>query len=204
MRRPTPLPRSSGMADLILASTSKYRRELLTRLKLPFETVAPGVDEVAVKAAGGLAREVVEELARRKAEAVRLLRPSDVVIGSDQAAVLDGEVLDKPGTEANAVAQLRSLRGRGHQLITAVAVAHPDGIERFTDVTNLTMRRLTDEEITRYVRAEMPLDCAGSYKIEGLGVTLFEQIETRDHTAIVGLPLAQLSDTLRDLGFALP
>ena len=204
MRRPTPLPRSSGMADLILASTSKYRRELLTRLKLPFETVAPGVDEVAVKAAGGPAREVVEELARRKAEAVRRLRPSDIVIGSDQAAVLDGEVLDKPGTEANAVAQLRSLRGRRHQLITAVAVAHPGGIERFTDVTNLTMRRLTDEEITRYVRAEMPLDCAGSYKIEGLGVTLFEQIETRDHTAIVGLPLAQLSDTLRDLGFALP
>ena len=204
MRRPTPLPRSSGMADLILASTSKYRRELLTRLKLPFETVAPGVDEVAVKAAGGPAREVVEELARRKAEAVRRLRPSDVVIGSDQAAVLDGEVLDKPGTETNAVAQLRSLRGRRHQLITAVAVAHPGGIERFTDVTNLTMRRLTGEEITRYVRAEMPLDCAGSYKIEGLGVTLFEQIETRDHTAIVGLPLAQLSDTLRDLGFALP
>ena len=204
MRRPTPLPRSSGMADLILASTSKYRRELLTRLKLPFETVAPGVDEVAVKAAGGPAREVVEELARRKAEAVRRLRPSDVVIGSDQAAVLDGEVLDKPGTEANALAQLRSLRGRRHQLITAVAVAHPGGIERFTDVTNLTMRRLTGEEITRYVRAEMPLDCAGSYKIEGLGVTLFEQIETRDHTAIVGLPLAQLSDTLRDLGFALP
>ena len=204
MRGPTPFPRSSGMADLILASTSKYRRELLTRLKLPFETVAPGVDEVAVKAAGGPAREVVEELARRKAEAVRRLRPSDVVIGSDQAAVLDGEVLDKPGTEANALAQLRSLRGRRHQLITAVAVAHPGGIERFTDVTNLTMRRLTDEEITRYVRAEMPLDCAGSYKIEGLGVTLFEQIETRDHTAIVGLPLAQLSDTLRDLGFALP
>ena len=204
MRRPTPLPRSSGMADLILASTSKYRRELLMRLRLPFETVAPGVDEVAVKAAGGPAREVVEELARRKAEAVRRLRPSDVVIGSDQAAVLDGEVLDKPGTEANALAQLRSLRGRRHQLITAVAVAHPGGIERFTDVTNLTMRRLTDEEITRYVRAEMPLDCAGSYKIEGLGVTLFEQIETRDHTAIVGLPLAQLSDTLRDLGFALP
>ena len=192
------------MADLILASTSKYRRELLMRLRLPFETVAPGVDEVAVKAAGGPAREVVEELARRKAEAVRRLRPSDIVIGSDQAAVLDGEVLDKPGTEANALAQLRSLRGRRHQLITAVAVAHPGGIERFTDVTNLTMRRLTDEEITRYVRAEMPLDCAGSYKIEGLGVTLFEQIETRDHTAIVGLPLAQLSDTLRDLGFALP
>ena len=204
MSGPTPFPRSSGMADLILASTSKYRRELLTRLKLPFETVAPGVDEVAVKAAGGPAREVVEELARRKAEAVRLLHPSDVVIGSDQAAVLDGEVLDKPGTEANALAQLRSLRGRRHQLITAVAVAHPGGIERFTDVTNLTMRRLTGEEITRYVRAEMPLDCAGSYKIEGLGVTLFEQIETRDHTAIVGLPLAQLSDTLRDLGFALP
>ena len=192
------------MANLILASTSKYRRELVARLRLPFETVAPGVDEAVIKAAGGPAREVVEELARRKAEAVRPLRPSDVVIGSDQAAVLDGQVLDKPGTEANAVAQLRSLRGRRHQLITAVAVAHPGGVERFTDVTNLTMRRLSDEEITRYVRAELPLDCAGSYKIEGLGVTLFEQIETRDHTAIVGLPLAQLSEALRTLGFALP
>ena len=192
------------MANLILASTSKYRRELLTRLRLSFEAVAPGVDEAVVKAAGGPARAVVEELARRKSEAVRARRPSDVVIGSDQAAVLDGKILDKPGTKANAIAQLRALRGRQHQLITAVAVSHPDGIERFTDVTSLTMRTLSDEEIDRYVCAERPLDCAGSYKIEGLGVTLFEQIESRDHTAIVGLPLAQLSDTLRSLGFTLP
>lgn len=192
------------MAKLILASTSKYRHELLTRFRLPFETVAPGVDEAVVKAAGGPALAVVEALAWRKAEAVRALRPADIVIGSDQVAVLDGEVLNKPGTAANAVAQLRALRGKQHQLITAVAVAHPGGSERFTDVTNLTMRRLTDEEVTRYVRAEMPLDCAGSYKIEGLGVTLFEQIETGDHTAIVGLPLAQLSEALRSLGFTLP
>ena len=190
------------MPNLILASTSKYRRALLQQLGAPFEAVAPGVDEASVKAAGGPPRQIAELLALQKAEAVRAGRPDDVVIGSDQAAVLDGEVLDKPGTEANAVAQLRALSGRQHQLITAVAVAHPGGTERFTDVTNLIMRRLEDEEIVRYVRREQPLDCAGSYKIESRGDALFERVETRDHTAIVGLPLVRLCRTLRALGFA--
>ena len=192
------------MAPLVLASTSPYRRALLERLGLPFEVEAPCVDEGVVKARGGAPREVVEELAKRKAEAVRAARPEAVVIGSDQAGVRDGHVLDKPGTEANARAQLASLRGRPHQLVTAVAVAHPGGLLQFTDVTTLVMRHLSDEEIARYVAAEQPLDCAGSYKIEGLGVALFEKIDSRDQTAIVGLPLIELVGALRDLGFLLP
>jgi len=192
------------MPSLVLASTSPYRRALLERLRVPFEAVAPGVDEAAVKARGGEPRRVVEELARRKAEAGRALRPDAVTIGSDQAGVLDGRVLDKPGTEAGAIAQLCALRGRHHQLVTAVTVAHPGGLVQFTDVTTLVMRALDDDEVARYVAAERPLDCAGSYKIEGLGIALFERIESRDHTAIVGLPLLELSAALRDLGFDLP
>ena len=191
------------MPRLILASTSKYRRALLQTLGEPFETVAPGVDEAVVKAAGGPPRQIVETLAIQKAEAVSAGRPDDVVIGSDQVAVLDGEVLGKPGTEANAVAQLRALSGRQHQLITAVAVAHPDGVRRFTDVTNLIMRRLQSWEIVSYVKRDQPLDCAGSYKFESSGDFLFERVETRDETAIVGLPLMRLRTTLRALGFDL-
>ncbi|MGC6488618.1 MAG: Maf family protein [Planctomycetota bacterium] len=192
------------MRPLVLASTSRYRRALLERLQLPFEAVPPGVDEGAVKAQGGDPRALVEELARQKAEAVLARRPDAVVIGSDQAGVLDGRVLDKPGTEANARAQLGALRGRPHELVTAVAVAHPGGLMRFTDVTTLVMRDLDDDEIARYVAAEQPLDCAGSYKIEGLGIALFERVESRDHTAIVGLPLIDLVGALRSLGFRLP
>ena len=192
------------MQRLVLASTSPYRADLLARLGTPFLAVAPGVDEAAVKARGGAAREIVEQLARDKAEAVRAAHPADVVIGSDQACVLDGRVLDKPGTAANAEAQLRALRGREHQLVTAVAIAHPGGLRAFTDVTRLTMRALADDEITRYVATEQPLDCAGSYKIEQLGVALFDRIESEDHTAIVGLPMLRLCRELRDLGFVVP
>ena len=189
------------MTTLVLASTSKYRRALLQQLGEPFETAAPGVDETIAKASGAPPRQVVEELALQKARAVWAARPGDVVIGSDQAAVLDDEILDKPGTEANAVAQLQRLRGRQHQLITAVAVVHPGGRARFTDVTNLVMRRLEDCEIASYVQRDQPLDCAGSYKFESCGDALFERVETRDETAIVGLPLARLRATLRALGF---
>jgi septum formation protein len=135
---------------------------------------------------------------------VQQRHPAAVVIGSDQGAVLDAALLDKPGSEANATAQLRALRGRAHDLVTAVAIAHPAGLVTFTDVTTLWMRDLTDEEIARYVQRERPLQCAGSYMIESLGVALFDRVESEDHTAIVGLPLARLSRELRALGFALP
>ena len=192
------------MSALLLGSTSSYRRSLLERLQVPFACEAPGIDENAVKKLGWPAVPTVQELARRKAQAVFGRNPSHIVIGSDQAVVVNEQLLDKPGTRENAIAQLRQLRGREHRLLTAVAIAHKDGLVEFLDTTRLRMRDLTDDEIHRYVHADMPLDCAGSYKIESLGITLFAHIESQDHTAITGLPLLQLSENLRKFGVALP
>ncbi|MBX3462010.1 MAG: septum formation protein Maf [Planctomycetes bacterium] len=192
------------MAPLLLASTSPYRRALLQRFGLPFEAVAPGVDEDVVKRAGGAPATIVRELARRKAQAVAAGRPGAVVIGSDQAVAVDGAVLDKPGSAAKAVAQLEHLQGRDHELLTAVAIVHPGGVVEFVDAARLWMRALSREAIARYVAAEQPFDCAGSYKVEGLGITLFERIDGADHTAIEGLPLLRLAHELRGLGFPLP
>jgi septum formation protein len=193
------------MPDLVLASTSAYRRSLLARLGLPFGSEAPGVDEDAVKQRASSPAFAVDELARQKALAVARRHPTSLVIGGDQAATIDGAILDKPGTEANAHAQLRRLAGREHELLTAVAIARGDTVlAAWTDRTVLTMRELTDDEIVRYVRAERPLDCAGSYKVEGLGIALFTRIDGGDHTAIVGLPLLRLAAELRRLGVRVP
>lgn len=192
------------MTQLILASTSPYRRELLLRLGVPFACERPGVDEGAVKRALGEPLAVVRELAKQKALAVARRFPTAVVIGSDQAATIDGTMLDKPGTAANAIAQLARLQGRAHTLLTAVAIAHPRGLVEFVDTTTLTMRALATAELERYVASEQPLDCAGSYKIEALGITLFERVTSDDQTAIQGLPLLRLCRELRALGFALP
>lgn len=192
------------MPDLVLASTSPYRRELLARLRLPFACEPPGVDEHAVKRTLREPAVVVVELARQKARAVAARRPDALVIGSDQCACLDGKMLDKPGSQAAACAQLQHLSGRTHELRTAVAIVHPAGVVEWTDVTRLTMRSLTDTEIERYVTAEQPLDCAGSYKIEGLGIALFDRIDSDDQTAIQGLPLLRLCAELRRLGVVLP
>ncbi len=191
------------MASLILASTSTYRRHLLERLRVPFTCERPGVDEDLVKKQLREPLAVVQELARQKALAVAQRFPGAVVIGSDQAATLDGEILDKPGTVGNACAQLARLQGREHQLLTAVAIAHAGGVVQWVDTTRLCMRVLSGEEIERYVLAEQPLDCAGSYKIEGLGVALFDRVMSEDQTAIVGLPLLRLCRELRGLGFAI-
>jgi septum formation protein len=193
------------MPDLVLASTSAYRRSLLARLGLPFGSEAPGVDEDAVKQRASSPAHAVDELARQKALAVARRYPTSLVIGGDQAATIDGAILDKPGTEAHAHAQLRRLAGREHELLTAVAIARGDTVlAAWTDRTVLTMRELTDDEIVRYVRAERPLDCAGSYKVEGLGIALFTRIDGGDHTAIVGLPLLRLAAELRRLGVRVP
>ncbi|MBL8728853.1 MAG: septum formation protein Maf [Planctomycetes bacterium] len=192
------------MADLVLASTSPYRRELLARLRLAFTCAPPGVDEGAVKRSGREPAAVVAELARQKATAVAARFPDAIVIGGDQCACLDGAVLDKPGTVAAAIAQLQRLSGRSHELHTAVAIVHPAGLVAWTDVTRLTMRPLSDAEIERYVTAERPLDCAGSYKIEALGIALFERIESADQSAIQGLPLLRLAAELRALGLSVP
>lgn len=189
---------------LVLASTSPYRRHLLARLGVPFTCEAPGVDEDAVKRRGGTAQAIVAELARAKTLAVAARHPEAVVIGSDQAACLDGALLDKPGTASAAIDQLERLQGRTHELLTAVAIASGGELVEFTDATRLTMRTLTRAEIERYVAAERPLDCAGSYKIEGLGIALFDRVECADQTAIMGLPLLRLCRELRRLGVPVP
>lgn len=192
------------MPRLVLASTSPYRRQLLERLRVPFACEAPGVDEDAVKRITPEPLAVVRELAKQKAKAVQQKHPDAIVIGGDQAATLDGTVLDKPGTVPNAIAQLQRLQGKEHQLLTAVAIAHPGGLVEFVDATFLRMRPLTAAEIERYVAAEPPLDCAGSYKIEGLGIALFAHLQGEDQTAITGLPLLRLCQELRALGLAVP
>lgn len=193
------------MPDLILASTSRYRKELLARLGLPFACAAPGVDEDAVKHDASLSpRQVAEVLAERKARAVAERHPGAVVIGSDQLAHLDGVVLGKPGTATNAVAQLGQLAGRTHELVTAVCIIHPGGVERCTDLAHLTMRALGPAALERYVAADQPLDCAGAYKLECRGIALFSAIACADHTAITGLPLIWTGSVLARLGFAVP
>lgn len=191
---------------LILASTSRYRRALLERLGLPFATARPEVDETPW--ADESPEAVTVRLARAKAEAVLPDATDSLpawVIGSDQLAEIDGRPLGKPGTVDNAIAQLTAMSGRQVRFLTAVCVAGTDG-RRFEalDVTTVRFRSLAPAEIARYVEREQPLDCAGSFKSEGLGIALFEAIENHDPTALIGLPLIATARLLREAGFAVP
>lgn len=186
------------MPPLILASTSPYRRELLARLRLPFEAVAPDVDESALP--GETPAALAERLALAKARAVAALRPGAVVLGSDQVADLDGEALGKPGTHERAAAQLRRMSGREIVFHTAVAVVAPGlaAIER--SEVKVRMRVLSDAAIEAYLLADRPYDCAGSAKVESLGIALLEAVESDDPTALVGLPLIRSCALLRRAG----
>jgi len=192
------------MSRLILASTSVYRRELLGRLRLPFDVARPDVDETPQ--ANESPRDLAIRLARDKACAVASLQSDDAwVLGSDQVAELDRQPLGKPGGRDSAIAQLQAMRGHRVRFHTALCLAHPDG-RNFgeIDLTQVHFRTLDDAEIGRYVDAEQPFDCAGSFKCEGLGITLFERIDNQDPTALVGLPLIAACRLLRQAGFALP
>jgi septum formation protein len=186
------------MPKLILASTSRYRRELLARLGLPFETRSPDVPETAL--AGEAPAAMAARLALAKARSIA--DRGAIVIGSDQVASLDQRVLRKPGTPDVAVAQLRACQGKVVLFDTAVAVIATDSGETLehVDRTAVRFRRLDDAALERYVRLESPLDCAGSFKAEGLGVTLFEQISSEDPTALIGLPLIFVAHALKTLG----
>jgi septum formation protein len=186
--------------DLILASSSRYRQELLARLGFTFRAFAPPVDEAALREPSWSPRETAERLALAKAESLALLHPKAIIIGADQVVSCAGQILGKPGTREAALEQLTLLQGRQHQLLTALVVLR--GAERFphTDVTELTMRSLTPAELAAYVDADEPFDCAGAYKLECRGITLFERIRSDDHTAIVGLPLIALTSILRRCG----
>lgn len=183
---------------LILASTSRYRRELLSRLGLPFEAIAPDVDEAALP--GEAPAALAERLALAKARAVAALHPAAIVIGSDQVADLDREAIGKPGTHERAVAQLQRMSGRQVIFQTAVAVVAPGlaAIERAE--VRVRFRTLTGAAIDRYLRADTPYDCAGSAKVESLGVALLEAVESDDPTALVGLPLIRTCALLRRAG----
>ncbi len=190
---------------LVLASTSPYRKVLLEQLKLPFEARRPDCDEGAFKQRGLAPRALAELLAAEKARAVSAQDQDAYVLGGDQLVDLDGEVLGKPGSVEAAEAQLQRLSGRTHRLITAIALSCPDGrVLPHTDVTELEMRALSPAEIARYVAHDRPLDCAGSYKIESLGIALFERVQCADFSAIGGLPLIALTSLLRAEGFQVP
>ena len=191
------------MPRLILASTSPYRKELLERLRLPFDTMRPDVDENP--SPGESPTTLAERLAVAKAGVIARREPAAFVIGSDQVAELDGRPLGKPGTRDGALAQLGAMSGRAVHFRTAVCVRHGDQAPRLAiDTTTVHFRALSFEEIERYVDAEQPLDCAGSFKSEGFGITLFEAIETNDPTALIGLPLIATARLLREAGFVLP
>jgi septum formation protein len=190
--------------ELILASTSPYRRALLERLGLPFRSVAPGIDEEALKHPLHAPQPLAEMLAEAKARSLAADFPSAAIIGSDQLVALHHSVLGKPGTADQAIEQLLQMSGQRHELITAMVVVQGNRLFRHTDITHLHMRRLTRPEIERYVEADRPLDCAGAYKLECRGIALFHKIESADQSAITGLPLIVLTTILRDLGFAVP
>ena len=192
------------MARLVLASTSRYRRELLERLRLSFDVARPDVDETA--SPGESPRDLAIRLAQAKACAVATQLADDAwALGSDQVAEVEGRALGKPGGRAAAIAQLDSMSGRIVRFHTALCLAHADG-RTFADIdlTEVHFRALTDTEIERYVDAEQPFDCAGSFKSEGLGIALFERIDNHDPSALVGLPLIATCMLLRKAGFALP
>ncbi len=195
---------SRTAALLVLASTSSYRADLLRRLGLPFSQRASEVDEAAQPGEEPAARAL--RLAIAKSEAVATAFKHAIVIGSDQVATCDGRTLHKPGTLANARAQLQASAGRAVTFHTAVCLLDTRNRQRYTyvDVTTAHLRQLDTDTIRRYVQRERPLDCAGSFKCESLGIALFEHIDSTDPTALIGLPLIAVARLLRECGIELP
>ena len=197
---------SSALPRLILASGSVYRRELLSRLRLPFDVIVPDIDETALP--GEAPQATALRLARAKAAAVAARAPGSVVIGSDQVATLDGIQIGKPGDHANALAQLQMMRGKRVVFHTALCVwdGRADAALGACQLANIqtvvSFRDLPDAELDAYLRIEQPYDCAGSAKNEGLGIALLGQIDSTDPTALTGLPLIALCGMLRAAGFS--
>jgi septum formation protein len=194
---------SIAQRALILGSTSRYRRELLQRLRIAFDVVSPDVDETPLP--GETPHALATRLALAKAQAVAALHPNAVVIGSDQVADLNGEPLGKPGTHERAVLQLQRMRGQTVIFQTAVSVVcQASGFEQ-TELAQIKVRfrDLSDDEIEAYLRAEEPYDCAGSAKSEGLGIALLDAIDNDDPTALIGLPLIRTARLLRAAGIDL-
>ena len=190
---------------LVLASSSPYRRELLERLRVPFDVISPDIDETPLPGETPEATAVRLSIAKARAAADRIGDTRDaIVIGSDQVATFDGRQIGKPGTHENAVAQLQAMRARTVDFHSALCVfdARTGGVQSADIVTRVRFRDYTDDEIEAYLRAETPYDCAGSAKSEGLGIALLDAIESDDPTALIGLPLITLTKMLRTAGFS--
>ena len=189
--------------ELILASESRYKKKILDRLRIAFSTTAPTIDETP--RSGESAHALSRRLAQRKAETVANHHPNATVISTDQAAEVDGIILGKPVTSQNACDMLQKLSGKTVSFFTSVGMIQPNASCLIhTEEVIVTMRQLEDHEITRYVKADTPLDCAGSFKVESLGISLFTSVKSEDPTALEGLPLIRLCQWLRDQGFEIP
>lgn len=188
------------MPRLLLASSSPYRRLLLERLRLPFDTAAPDIDETPL--VGEQAPELGARLALAKAQALSENHPDHLIIGSDQAASLDGKLLGKPGSIPRAAAQLKAASGRAVTFYTGLSLLQPSTGRCETNIELFTVhfRTLTAQQISRYLERELPLDCTGSFKMEGLGIALFERLEGDDPNTLVGLPLIRLTTMLAAFG----
>jgi MAF protein len=189
------------LEKLVLASTSPYRRELLQRLQLEFETASPSVDESTLP--GEAPEQLVARLAEAKAKAVADQFPKALIIGSDQVAVVDGRILGKPGDHANAVAQLRRASGKRVSFLTGLCVYNSLSQRSQVDVIpfSVIFRHLSDTQIENYLQREQPYNCAGSFKSEGLGIALFERLEGDDPNTLIGLPLIRLIQMLESEGY---
>jgi septum formation protein len=187
--------------NLILASTSPYRKQLLSRLQIPFTTVAPGTDESPLPDEPATA--LVERLALAKALAVAIEHPDSLIIGSDQVATLNGQLFGKPGNYDAANAQLSQCSGKEVVFYTAIALLGLDSglSEVIVDPFTVKFRQLTELDISTYLRREQPYDCAGSFKCEGLGIALFESLNGSDPTSLEGLPLIALTTLLENAGY---
>lgn len=188
---------------LVLASSSRYRRELLERLRVPFDVIAPNIDETPLD--GETPETTAVRLSIAKARAAAAQAPGALVIGSDQVATFDGRQIGKPGSHENAFEQLRAMRGRSVEFHSALCLfdSRSDDVQSADVVTRVQFRDVSDSEIEAYLRAETPYDVAGSAKSEGLGIALLDAIDSTDPTALVGLPLIALSRMLRAAGFPL-
>lgn len=188
---------------LVLASTSRYRQELLRKLAIPFEALPPAIDEEQEKDPTLTPRRLAEHLAELKARS--LAAPDRLVLGGDQLVSFEGRILGKPGTAERAIDQLLSMSGKTHELITAICLVKPDGTTlQHTDITRLTFKTLKPEQIAKIVALDNPVDCAGAYKIEAHGIALVERIVSDDFTAIQGVPLLALARMLSQCGLETP
>lgn len=185
---------------LLLASSSPYRAELLQRLRLPFIQASPDIDESPL--GGETPEQYVERLALRKAEALATEYPDHWIISSDQTCVINGHITGKPLTEEKALSQLQAVQGKHITFLTSLCLLHPVSHRQYSLVEpfHVKFRSLSDEELKHYISLEQPLDCAGSFKMEGLGINLFSSFEGRDSNSLMGLPLMGLCDLMREAG----